>query len=107
MESISEIYRIGYGPSSSHTMAPRKAAERFLEKNTSAASFKVILFGSLAATGKGHLTDVALKNVFKDRPLEIEWQPEVFLLRHNNALRFFAYTTQGEELNQWTAYSIG
>ena len=55
MKSIKELYRIGTGPSSSHTMGPRKAAELFLEKHPEASSFKVTLYGSLAATGKGHM----------------------------------------------------
>ena len=61
MKSIKELYRIGTGPSSSHTMGPRKAAEMFVERHPDAASFKVTLYGSLAATGKGHMTDVAIK----------------------------------------------
>ena len=56
MKSIKELYRIGTGPSSSHTMGPRKAAEMFLERHPDAASFKVTLYGSLAATGKGHMS---------------------------------------------------
>jgi L-serine dehydratase len=107
MESIREIYRIGYGPSSSHTMAPRKAAEQFLLKQPDAASYRVILYGSLAATGKGHLTDVAIKNVFGERKLEIEWKPEIFLPRHNNALCFLSFDEAGKELSSWKAYSIG
>lgn len=59
MKSIRELYRIGTGPSSSHTMGPRKAAEQFLARNPEAASFEVTLYGSLAATGRGHMTDVA------------------------------------------------
>lgn len=107
MESIREIYRIGHGPSSSHTMAPRKAAEQFLLKNPGAAEYKVVLYGSLAATGKGHLTDVAIKKVFGERKLEIEWQPDIFLPRHNNALSFHAYDDSGNETVKWNAYSIG
>ena len=61
MESIKEIYKIGKGPSSSHTMGPKKAAEMFKGLCPGASSFVVTLYGSLAATGKGHLTDVALK----------------------------------------------
>ena len=53
MKSIKELYRIGTGPSSSHTMGPRKAAQIFLEKHPKAAAFQVTLYGSLAATGKG------------------------------------------------------
>ena len=61
MKSIKELYRIGTGPSSSHTMGPRKAAEIFLQRHPEAAAFKVTLYGSLAATGKGHMTNVLLR----------------------------------------------
>ena len=57
MESIKELYRIGYGLSSSHTMGPRYAAQRFLGDFPHASHYEADLFGSLAATGKGHLTD--------------------------------------------------
>ncbi len=57
MESIKQIYRIGHGPSSSHTMGPMRAARMFLERNHGAVRFNVTLYGSLAATGKGHMTD--------------------------------------------------
>ena len=67
MKSIKELYRIGTGPSSSHTMGPRKAAEMFLERHPDAASFKVTLYGSLAATGKGHMTDVAIIDTLPGR----------------------------------------
>ncbi|MCI5452106.1 serine dehydratase, partial [bacterium] len=60
MKTIREIYRIGQGPSSSHTMGPRKAAQIFLDRNPNAARYEVTLYGSLAATGKGHMTDVAI-----------------------------------------------
>ena len=59
MESIKQIFKIGNGPSSSHTMGPLRAAKMFLEKNPSASRFEVTLYGSLAATGKGHMTDAA------------------------------------------------
>ena len=65
MNSIKEIFRIGAGPSSSHTMGPQRAAKIFLERNPRSASFKVSLFGSLAATGKGHLTDKAILEVLE------------------------------------------
>ena len=60
MKSLTELYRIGIGPSSSHTMGPQKAARIFLSKYQKASSFKVVLYGSLAATGRGHMTDVAI-----------------------------------------------
>ena len=78
MKSIKELYRIGTGPSSSHTMGPRKAAEMFVERHPDAASFKVTLYGSLAATGKGHMTDVAIIDTLQPvAPVEIVWQPKV------------------------------
>ena len=60
MESLKELYKIGNGPSSSHTMGPKKAAERFAERCHDADAYRVTLYGSLAATGKGHLTDTAI-----------------------------------------------
>ena len=52
MESLKELYKIGNGPSSSHTMGPKKAAERFAERCHDADAYRVTLYGSLAATGK-------------------------------------------------------
>ena len=72
MKSIKELYRIGTGPSSSHTMGPRKAAQIFLERHPEAAAFQVTLYGSLAATGKGHMTNVAITETLKPAaPVEI------------------------------------
>jgi L-serine dehydratase len=71
METIRELFRIGHGPSSSHTMAPRRAAELFTQKNPTAVSFRVILYGSLAATGRGHLTDKAILSAAEPKPVEI------------------------------------
>ena len=65
MKSIREIYKIGKGPSSSHTMGPQKAAAIFRKENPDAASYKAILYGSLAETGKGHLTDTAILETFE------------------------------------------
>ena len=70
MKSIREIFRIGYGPSSSHTMGPGRAAYYFKEKNPDAERYRVTLYGSLALTGVGHGTDVAIQKMI-DRPDEI------------------------------------
>lgn len=79
MDSIRNIYRIGKGPSSSHTMGPQHAATIFAKRHPDASHFKVTLYGSLAATGKGHMTDVAIKEVLeKVAPVNIVWEPEVF-----------------------------
>ena len=107
MESIREIYRIGQGPSSSHTMGPAKAAKRFLDSNPEAGSFRVYLYGSLAATGKGHLTDQAIIDILGKKPTELIWEPETFLPKHPNALKFEAFDTNFQLLNSWTVYSVG
>lgn len=108
MKTIKEIYRIGNGPSSSHTMGPKKAAEMFLSRHPEAKRFKVTLYGSLAATGKGHLTDTAINNVLEPyAPVEIVWQPKVFLPFHPNAMTFAAYNEKDKLTESWTVYSIG
>jgi L-serine dehydratase len=107
MESIRELYRIGNGPSSSHTMGPRKAASRFLQQQPDAATYRVTLFGSLAATGHGHLTDKVLEDAFSERELTLVWKPEEELPLHPNALRFEAFDNQGEVLKSWDVYSVG
>lgn len=106
MDSIKYIYKIGHGPSSSHTMGPQKAATTFKEKNPNATLYKVTLYGSLAATGKGHLTDFAIEKTLDPTPVEIIWKPDVFLPFHPNAMKFEAY--EGENMtDEWTIYSIG
>ena len=107
MESIREIYKIGHGPSSSHTMGPAKAAKKFLDKHLHAGSFKVWLYGSLAATGKGHLTDVAICEVFGNRPIELVCEPDIFLPKHPNALKFEALGQDHQVTDSWIVYSIG
>ncbi|MDD8026733.1 MAG: L-serine ammonia-lyase [Acidobacteriota bacterium] len=107
MESLRELYRIGHGPSSSHTMGPRRAAEAFLTRVPDAAAYRITLYGSLAATGKGHLTLETLKEAFAGRKIEIVTRPEEILPRHTNALRFEALDPAGAVLQAWTAYSVG
>ncbi len=110
MKSIKEIYRIGYGPSSSHTMGPRKATIEFLKRAPQAAhNFEVVLYGSLAATGKGHLTDAAIEDVFvkAGKLLKITWLPDKFLPFHPNAMKLRAFGDNGEMLYEMTVYSIG
>lgn len=88
-------------------MGPKKAAERFLIKNKTAVKFEVTLYGSLAATGKGHLTDKAIEETLGKSKVSIIWKPKEFLSRHPNAMKFSAFDEQNELLNEWTAYSIG
>jgi L-serine dehydratase len=107
MESIKNIYKIGHGPSSSHTMGPKKAAEQFLAKHPDASGFRVTLYGSLAATGKGHLTDKAILDVLQPAsPTEIVWRPEEFLPFHPNGMKFEAFR-DGQLTDEWTVFSIG
>ena len=77
MDSLKELYKIGNGPSSSHTMGPQKAAKIFRDKNPNAEFFKVELYGSLAATGKGHLTDWVIIETLKPKACEIIWKPQI------------------------------
>ncbi len=108
MKSIKELYKIGHGPSSSHTMGPRKAAEIFLGRNPEAASFEVTLFGSLAATGRGHMTDVAILDILERKaPVTIKWEPRIFLPFHPNGMTFRAFTAAGVLMEEWTVYSVG
>ena len=107
MESIKKIYRKGYGPSSSHTMAPYRAAVQFRTDHPDAASIRVTLYGSLAATGRGHHTDKALADGSAPLPVEIVWKPEEVLPFHTNGMHFEALDGQGTVTADWTIYSVG
>lgn len=108
MKSLRELYRIGKGPSSSHTMGPQKAATIFAGRNSGAASFEVTLYGSLAATGKGHLTDKAIEEVLTPlAPTTIVWKPETTLEYHPNGMTFRAFGNDGTMTDEWTVFSIG
>ena len=92
MKSLKYLYKIGRGPSSSHTMGPDKAARYFKQANPDADSYKVILYGSLSSTGKGHKTDEAILDVFKEDKIELVFGPhETDNLPHENTMDFFAY----------------
>ncbi len=108
MKSLRELFRIGKGPSSSHTMGPQRAARIFLERNKEARTFEVTLYGSLAATGRGHMTDVAITDVLKGTaPVEIVWMPGTTLPFHPNAMKFKALDEERRTVDTWTVYSIG
>jgi L-serine dehydratase len=106
MQSIRELYRIGTGPSSSHTMGPKNAALRFRQENPEARGFRVTLYGSLAATGKGHLTDKAIKEAL-GKEVTIKWEPDIRLPFHPNGMEFEALDELGNTIRKWRAYSIG
>lgn len=107
MKSLKELFRIGYGPSSSHTMGPRVAAEKYLQKNPGAQHFRVTLYGSLAATGKGHLTDQAIYQVLGEKNTEIVWCPEIVLPFHPNGMKFEVAISDNQYVNPWVVYSVG
>ena len=106
MESIKEIFRIGRGPSSSHTMGPVIASQRYKAKHKNVKQFRVTLFGSLAMTGKGHLTDIAIINEFKPASVEIVWNQQETKPFHPNALEFEVLDS-GEKADKWLVYSVG
>lgn len=109
MKTIKELYRIGMGPSSSHTMGPRKAAEIYLNKHPEAAAFEVTLYGSLGATGKGHMTDVAILDVLRTKTPDVKiiWEPKTFLPFHPNGMKYCTLDANGNHLDEWTVYSVG
>ena len=106
MKSIRDIYKIGKGPSSSHTMGPERAAKLFKEKNPNADSFKVILYGSLSATGIGHGTDRVLREVLAPVPTEIVFSEKDLPGAHPNTMDFFAMIN-GAECCNMRVESIG
>lgn len=109
MESIRELYRIGKGPSSSHTMGPEKASQLFKDRNPQAERFEVALFGSLSKTGKGHMTDTIIENTFAPKPIKVIFndQMEELDLPHPNTMELFAYDKDGNELDFWRVFSVG
>ncbi len=106
MESIKEIFRIGRGPSSSHTMGPVRAAKQYRARHPKADSFRVTLFGSLALTGKGHLTDVSVTHELKPARVQVVWKKDETKPFHPNALLFEVMDGDGKN-DPWLVYSVG
>ena len=90
MKSIRDVYKIGKGPSSSHTMGPARAMEIFVKENPDAEEYRVVLFGSLADTGKGHGTDHAITMVAGEKPCEIVFNSTDRDLPHENTMDIYA-----------------
>lgn len=90
-------------------MGPRKAATIFGERNAGrAARYVVTLYGALAATGRGHLTDQAILSVLTPQaPTEIVWKPDMVLPFHTNGMKFEAYDASGALVDSWIVYSVG
>lgn len=107
MESIKHIYKIGFGPSSSHTMGPAKAARNFFTQYPLAHNYTITLYGSLAATGKGHFTDTAVLKQFPKNKAQIIWKPDIFLPEHPNGILFEAFDEKGEQITSQKVFSVG
>src|SRR5208282_2520535 len=107
MHTLSELYRIGRGPSSSHTMGPFVAAARFLKKYPNASSFRVTLYGSLAATGSWHGTDEAIRESLSGYIVEFKWNPFEELPLHTNGMRLEALNESGDVFGSMDDYSVG
>ena len=103
MHSLKELYRIGKGPSSSHTIGPERACKLFLSKNPQADAFVVRLYGSLAKTGEGHGTDTVIRSVLPSVRLEFDVHTEC---PHPNTMELFAYTN-GVETAKMRVFSVG
>ena len=106
MESLSELYRIGRGPSSSHTMGPERACRLFLDRNPSADRFRAVLYGSLAKTGEGHGTDRVIKKTFAEIPCDVDFDRETVALPHPNTMDLLAFR-DGCEIDRIRIMSIG
>jgi len=106
MKSLTELFRIGPGPSSSHTLGPQRAALKFKEAYKDAARYDVDLFGSLSLTGKGHMTDAIILSVFEPKPCNVHFKSGENLV-HPNTMVLYAYDEDAQLLDKWTVYSIG
>ena len=109
MKSVKSIFKIGKGPSSSHTMGPFKAVTNYIENHPETKSLHVTLYGSLAATGKGHLTDKAVEEAAANAGLEvvIAWEPKENLPEHPNGMVVASVADDGSLTDCWTYYSVG
>lgn len=106
MTSVREIYKIGRGPSSSHTIGPERACRAFRNHNPEADAFRVVLCGSLARTGEGHGTGRVIEKTFAPLPVTVVWDTESTNLPHPNTMDLFAYRA-GAECDRMRAMSVG
>ncbi len=106
MKSIREIYKVGKGPSSSHTMGPERAAHFFKDSHPEADAFRVVLYGSLSKTGVGHGTDRVIRQVLSPLPAEIIFSDQTPEAHHPNTMDFIALSG-GEETGSLRVESIG
>ncbi len=103
MRSLKELYRIGRGPSSSHTIGPERACKKFAEENPDAERFEVTLYGSLAKTGVGHGTEKVIKETISPVQVFYDEKTEV---AHPNTMDIVAYKN-GKRTSQVRVHSVG
>ncbi len=106
MESLKELYKIGRGPSSSHTMGPERAVKKIKANSTEADSYRVVLYGSLALTGEGHGTDRIIKETLAPTKCEILFDTKTDCPVHPNTMDITALKN-GKELSTHRIYSVG
>ena len=106
MKSIREIYKIGKGPSSSHTMGPERAAQQFKSQYPDASRYQVILYGSLNKTGVGHGTDRVLRETLGKEKTNIVFSPDSWEGMHPNTLDLVAYSGN-DEVGRQRVESVG
>ncbi len=106
MERLREIYKIGVGPSSSHTMGPQIAAEKFKKAYPNLTKVNCILYGSLALTGVGHLTDQIIEETIAPIAIDVTFKMRETLPKHENGMELIGTLESGEEV-KWTIYSVG
>ena len=105
MQSVKDVFYIGYGPSSSHTIGPYNATKYLLNKYNNIKDIKITLFGSLASTGKGHLTDYVLDKILKDVPHSISFNSKK-RVKHPNTM-LFEISLDDDTKKKETIVSIG
>ena len=106
MESLTELYKVGSGPSSSHTIGPERACLLMRKKYPNADAFSVTLYGSLAKTGKGHGTDTIIQKTFAPLPCNIDWDAENEEIPHPNTMDLTALC-DGKEIGSLRIMSVG
>jgi L-serine dehydratase len=105
MQSLKELYKVGRGPSSSHTMGPERAARWMQKQYPDAERFEVVLYGSLASTGKGHNTDLILTQTFAPTPCKVLFDTQTPCPVHPNTMDITAFTPSGKVTRR--VYSVG
>ena len=108
LQSIFEVFAIGAGPSSTHSIGPQRAAQYFVQSLPAPpARIRATLYGSLAATGRGHWTDRTLLRTLAPLQVDVVFDVRTGNLPHPNTMKFEAFDAHGQMLKDWTVCSIG